>query len=178
MPSHDYRYLSEVAQREELVAWFTKAEVRNAAFWKKGVARLKQTECMFGRSGRLARAGANEWVFSSARFVEHGDAKPGEWLNISASGRLTEPSIAHRQACVIAGVPGLTLHGLRRSFASMCEWIEVPGGISAQIQGHAPQGVREQNYIRLPIDLLRVWHDKIEAWILDQAGVKFDPQAE
>jgi len=51
----------------------------------------------------------NEWVFSS----------PG-----SASGRLTEPSIAHRQACAAAGLE-LTLHGLRRSFASLCEWLDV-----------------------------------------------------
>ena len=104
----------------------------------------------------------NEWVFSS----------PG-----SASGRLTEPSIAHRQACAAAGLE-LTLHGLRRSFASLCEWLDIPGGISAQIQGHAPQGVREQNYIRRPLDLLRVHHERIEAWILEQAGIVFDAKAE
>ena len=104
----------------------------------------------------------NEWVFSSPT---------------SASGRLTEPSIAHRQACTAAGLE-LTLHGLRRSFASLCEWLDIPGGISAQIQGHAPQGVREQNYIRRPLDLLRVHHERIEAWILEQAGVQFDAQAE
>ncbi len=103
----------------------------------------------------------NEWVFSS----------PG-----SASGRLTEPSIAHRQACAAAGLE-LTLHGLRRSFASLCEWLDIPGGISAQIQGHAPQGVREQNYIRRPLDLLRVHHERIEAWILDQAWIVFDAKA-
>ncbi|MCX7258574.1 MAG: integrase family protein [Polaromonas sp.] len=103
----------------------------------------------------------NEWVFSSLT---------------SASGRLTEPSIAHRQACAAAGLE-LTLHGLRRSFASLCEWLDIPGGISAQIQGHAPQGVREQNYIRRPLDLLRVHHEKIEAWILEQAGVTFDASA-
>ena len=103
----------------------------------------------------------NEWVFSSPT---------------SASGRLTEPSIAHRQACTAAGLE-LTLHGLRRSFASLCEWLDIPGGISAQIQGHAPQGVREQNYIRRPLDLLRVHHERIEAWILEQAGVQFDAKA-
>ena len=103
----------------------------------------------------------NEWVFSS----------PG-----SASGRLTEPSIAHRQACAAAGLE-LTLHGLRRSFASLCEWLDIPGGISAQIQGHAPQGVREQNYIRRPLDLLRVHHERIEAWVLEQAGIVFDAKA-
>jgi integrase len=99
----------------------------------------------------------NEWVFSSPA---------------AASGRLTDPSIAHRKACSIAGLD-LTLHGLRRSFASLCEWIEMPAGIAAQIQGHKPQGVREQNYIRRPLDLLRVWHVKIEEWILQEAGINF-----
>jgi integrase len=103
----------------------------------------------------------NEWVFSSAA---------------SASGRLTEPSIAHRRACVAAGLE-MTLHGLRRSFASLCEWLDIPGGISAQIQGHAPQGVREQNYIRRSIDLLRVHHERIEGWILEQGGITFDDRA-
>jgi hypothetical protein len=53
----------------------------------------------------------------------------------------------------------------------LCEWIEVPAGISAQIQGHAPSGVREKNYIRREVDLLRKWHVRIEAWILGEAGV-------
>jgi integrase len=97
----------------------------------------------------------NEWVFSSPT---------------SKSGRLREPSVAHRKACAAAGL-SLTLHDLRRSFANLCEWLDIPGGISAQIQGHAPQGVREQNYIRRPLDLLRVHHKKIEAWVLKQAGV-------
>ena len=100
----------------------------------------------------------NEWVFSS---------------QTSKSGRLAEPSIAHRKACAAAGLE-LTLHGLRRSFASLCEWLDIPGGISAQIQGHAPQGVREQNYIRRPLDLLRVHHERIEAWMLEQGKIKFD----
>jgi integrase len=54
---------------------------------------------------------------------------------------------AHDKACAVAGLD-VTLHGLRRSFASLCRWIEMPAGISAQIQGHKPQGVREQHYIR------------------------------
>jgi integrase len=103
----------------------------------------------------------NKWVFSSP---------------IGATGRLTEPSIAHRKACAAAGLH-VSLHGLRRSFASLCEWLDIPGGISAQIQGHAPQGVREQNYIRRPLDLLRIHHEKIEAWILEQAGIVFDANA-
>jgi integrase len=92
----------------------------------------------------------------------------------AASGRIEEPRIAHGKACIIAGVD-VTLHGLRRSFASLCEWTETPAGIAAQIQGHAPQGVREQNYIRRPLDLLRMWHVKIEAWILKEAGIEYIP---
>jgi integrase len=92
----------------------------------------------------------------------------------AASGRIEEPRIAHGKACAIAGVD-VTLHGLRRSFASLCEWTETPAGIAAQIQGHAPQGVREQNYIRRSLDLLRMWHVKIEAWILEQSGIEFVP---
>ena len=101
----------------------------------------------------------NEWVFSSLT---------------SASGHLVEPRIAHDKACAIARLD-VTLHGLRRSFASLCEWIEMPAGIAAQIQGHKPQGVREKHYIRRPLDLLRMWHVKIEAWILQEAGIEFMP---
>jgi len=104
----------------------------------------------------------NEWVFSSPT---------------AATGRLTAPRVSHNNACSIAGL-SLTLHGLRRSFASLSEWVEMPSGIAAQIQGHKPQGVREQNYIRRPLDLLRVWHVKIEEWILGQANIKFVPAEE
>ena len=94
----------------------------------------------------------------------------------AASGHLTDPHAAHYRVCAVTGLD-VTLHGLRRSFASLCEWIEMPAGIAAQIQGHAPQGVREQHYIRRPLDLLRMWHVKIEAWILEQAGIEFVPVA-
>jgi integrase len=131
----------------------------------------------------------NEWVFSSVTAVSLDEKNTARRANYHAkkgrsapasrseSGRITEPSIAHRKACAAAGLSGLTLHGLRRSFASLCEWLDIPGGISAQIQGHAPQGVREQNYIRRPLDLLRVHHERIEAWILEQAGIAFDTKA-
>ncbi len=101
----------------------------------------------------------NQWVFSSPT---------------SASGHLVEPRIAHDKACAVAGVI-VTLHGLRRSFASLTEWIEMPAGIAAQIQGHKPQGIREKHYIRRPLDLLRIWHIKIESWILEQAKIEYLP---
>jgi len=89
-------------------------------------------------------------------------------------GHLIDPHDAHDKACTIAGLE-MTLYGLRRSFATLSEWIEMPAGIAAQIQGHKPSGVREKHYIRRPLDLLRMWHVKIESWILNEAGIQFVP---
>lgn len=104
--------------------------------------------------------------------------KPSPWIffsSTSANGRLGEPRAVHVRALELAGLPHLTLHGLRRSFGTLCEWVEVPTGISAQIMGHKPSALAEKHYRRRPIDLLRVWHEKIEGWILDQAGIEFKP---
>jgi len=77
----------------------------------------------------------------------------------------------------VAGVEGLTLHGLRRSFGTLAEWLELPAGVVAQIQGHKPSATAEKHYRARPLDLLRVHHEKLERWILEQAGVQFDAQA-
>ena len=104
----------------------------------------------------------NEWVFASSR----GTNRP-----------LTEPNHAHDRACAVAGIQGLTLHGLRRSFKSLTEWLEIPAGVVAQIMGHKPSATAEKHYTVRPLDLLRVHHERIEAWVLSQAGVQFDAQA-
>jgi integrase len=84
----------------------------------------------------------------------------------------------HAAACRVAGLEGLTLHGLRRSFKSLTEWLDIPGGVVAQIMGHKPSATAEKHYTVRPLDLLRVHHERIEAWILEQAGVAFQPKAE
>jgi integrase len=136
----------------------------------------------------------NEWVFASTRTLKMDpknikrrerdagqagrDAPAGEIAPASATGHLSDPSTSHRCACATAGLEGLTLHGLRRSFASLTEWLEVPTGVVAQIQGHKPSATAEKHYKRRPLDLLRVHHERIEAWVLEQAGVQFDTKAE
>ena len=44
--------------------------------------------------------------------------------------------------------------------------------------GHKPSATAEKHYTVRPLDLLRLHHERIEAWVLEQAGVKFDPKAE
>jgi len=98
----------------------------------------------------------NEFVFSSPT---------------AKSGRLEEPRIQHVKALAAAGLPALSLHGLRRSFGTLSEWVEVPAGIVAQIMGHKPSAIAEKHYIQRELDLLNLWHIKIEAWILEQAEI-------
>ena len=105
----------------------------------------------------------NVYVFASSR---------------SENAPLTEPNHAHDKACKVAAIDGLTLHGLRRSFGTLTEWLEVPAGVVAQIQGHKPSATAEKHYRVRPLDLLRVHHERIEAWVLEQAGVKFDAKAD
>ena len=99
----------------------------------------------------------NEWVFSAPT---------------AANGRIQEPRIAHKRALLAAGLPHVSLHGLRRSFGTLSEWVECPVGVVAQIQGHKPSAIAEKHYRRRPLDLLRMWHERIEAWILEQAGIE------
>ena len=95
---------------------------------------------------------------------------------VFASGKvdgipMSEPSNAHDKACAVAGIEGLTLHGLRRSFKSLTEWLDIPAGVVAQIMGHKPSATAEKHYTVRPLDLLRVHHERIESWILEQGKV-------
>ncbi len=96
----------------------------------------------------------------------------------SEDGAMAAPRKHHAQACAVAGIEGLTLHGLRRSFKSLTEWLEVSTGVVAQIMGHKPSATAEKHYTVRPLDLLRLHHERIEAWILEQAGIAFDRAAE
>ena len=189
---------SDVLQREQLAVWFAAVQqIQNPVIaaclqmmlltgarpgevlslrwedintqWKgiqirdkvEGSREIPATPYMLHLLAALPRR--NEWVFAS---------------NTSATGCLTEPNNPHTRACTAAGLKGLTLHGLRRSFSSLTEWLEVPAGVVAQIQGHKPSATAEKHYKVRPLELLRVHHERIEAWILEQAGVTFDAKAE
>ena len=188
---------SDVLQREQLAAWFASVrKIRNpiiSAYLqtllitgarREEVAGLRWADVDFQwNSFKMGDKVEDFRMVPMTPYVAHLLAalpRRNDFVFSSpaaASGRLAEPRIAHNEAVAAAGLPKMTLHGLRRSFATLCEWTETPAGIAAQIQGHAPQGVREQNYIRRPLDLLRMWHVKIESWMLEQAAIDFVPVA-
>ena len=189
---------SDVLQREQLAPWFAAVQqIQNPVIaaclqflllsgarlnevlamrwddvntqWKgiqirdkvEGTREIPATPYMLHLMATMPRR--NEFVFSSPT---------------SESGCLTEPNNPHTRACNAAGLSGLTLHGLRRSFKSLTEWLEVPVGVVAQIQGHKPSATAEKHYTVRPLELLRVHHERIEGWILEQAGVTFDTAVE
>ncbi len=189
---------SDVLTREQLPGWF--AAVRSIG--NPAVAAYLQTLLLVGcRPGELLALRwedvNTQWKGISIRDKVEGTREipatpyvlhllaglPRRNAFVFASDRtkdapLTEPNHAHTRASQAAGLEGLTLHGLRRSFASLTEWLEIPAGVVAQIQGHKPSATAEKHYKRRPLDLLRVHHERIETWVLEQAGVKFDRDAE
>ena len=123
----------------------------------EGVREIPATPYLLHLISTLSRR--NKWIFSSPS---------------SADGKLTDLNNAHTRACKVAGLDGLTLNGLRRSFKSLTEWIEIPAGVVAQLMGHKPSATAEKHYTVRPLELLAIHHVKIEAWILEQAGIVFD----
>lgn len=151
------------ARREELAALrWQDVDFQWRALWiKDKVAAEGRKVPLTPYLGHLLAAlpRRNEWVFSSPA---------------AGGGRITDPRRYHNRALSTAGLPHVTLHGLRRTFASLAEWVEMPLGIVAQIMGHLPSATAERHYINRPLELLGVWHGNYEAWILEQAGVEFD----
>lgn len=107
----------------------------------------------------------NGFVFASDRRIK------GE------TGRISDTRSNHTKALQSAGIEGLTIHGLRRSFSLLGEAAGAPAGAIAQVMGHKPSATAE-GYRPRSVDALRPYLERIEAHILQQAGVKFDPKAE
>jgi len=93
----------------------------------------------------------------------------------AAGGHIAEPRSAHDDVLTDAGIPHVSIHGLRRSFALLGEEAEVPAGAIAQVMGHRPSAVSE-GYKPRSIDALRRHLTRIEAFVLERAGVEFDPK--
>ncbi|MFO1385945.1 MAG: integrase family protein [Chitinivorax sp.] len=150
------------ARREELAALrWSEVDFRWGALWLNDKVeadgrKVPLTPYVSHLLAALPRR--NEWVFSSPT---------------AANGRIQEPRIPHNRALDVAGLPHVSLHGLRRTFRSLAEWVEMPAGVVAQIMGHRPSATAEKHYTNRPLELLAVWHGKYEAWILEQAGIAY-----
>ena len=89
------------------------------------------------------------------------------------AGRIADTRASHLKALQSAGIDGLTIHGLRRSFSLLGESAGAPAGAIAQVMGHKPSATAE-GYRPRSVDALRPYLAQIEAHILEQAGIVFD----
>ncbi len=105
------------------------------------------------------------------------DGTPNPYIfasSMSASGRLAEPRAPHANVLADAGIPHVSIHGLRRTFSLLGEAAGAPAGAIAQVMGHKPSAIAE-GYRPRSIDALRPYLAQIECFILDKAGIAFDP---
>lgn len=102
---------------------------------------------------------------------------PYVFASTGKAGRITDARNSHAKALQSAAIEGLTIHGLRRSFSLLGEAAGAPAGAIAQVMGHKPSATAE-GYRPRSVDALRPFLARIEAHILDLAGVQFDAQAE
>lgn len=116
----------------------------------------------------------NEWVFASVRLSSGKKGAPRLWVKASASGHIAEPSAPHAAVLADAGIPHVSIHGLRRTFSLLGEAAGAPAGAIAQVMGHKPSAIAE-GYRPRSIDALRPYLAQIEKFILDKAGIQFDP---
>lgn len=135
----------------------------------------------------------NEWVFASTKALsmtpqnikrrerdaaQAGRTAPaGNLSTVGTSGRMADPRSQHAKALSSAGIDGLTIHGLRRSFSLLGEAAGAPAGAIAQVMGHKPSATAE-GYRPRSVDALRPFMAQIEAHMLALAGVQFDAAAE
>jgi integrase len=182
----------DVLQREQLGLWFETVGAIGNPVMQAYLQALLLTGARATEMGRLKWADADfEWHSLTLRDKAEGERtipltpylaqllaalpRRNEYVFSSPSaksGRLTDANHRHTRALREAGLPQVTLHGLRRSFGTLSEWVECPVGVVAQIQGHKLSALAEKHYRRRPLDLLRLWHTRIEAWIRDQAGIE------
>lgn len=193
------RAQEDVLQREQLAGWFS--EVRKLP--NRAVAAYLQTVLLTGaRPGEILDMRWTDidfrWRKMTIRDKVEGmrtvpltpyvaailDSLPrrAEYVFAGAESKtgqpvkpMSKPHKIHEGAYKAAGVDKLTLNGLRRSFRTLTEWIEIPVGVVYQIMGHKPSATAEKHYTVRPIDLLRQHHESIEEWFLTYGNV--NPQA-
>jgi integrase len=186
---------SDTLQREQLAAWFSAVRSDNN---KVASAYLQSLLLTGARKGEIAglrwedvdlRFGGSLTIRDKVEGVRvipcptylrkllAGLPRQGEFVFGNLASRIAiNATYNHRRALAAAALSHVSLHGLRRSFGTLAEWVECPAGVVAQIMGHKPSATAETHYRARPLDLLRVWHEKIEKWILAAAGIEDDAE--
>jgi integrase len=63
------------------------------------------------------------------------------------------------------GFPGLTVHGLRRTFRSLCESLHFPAATIKVLMNHSLESDITDSYLDLPVEILRPYSEQVSAEI-------------
>lgn len=183
----------DALQKEHLAAWFDAVRTRLAATNPTAAAFVQfilLTGCRPGEARALT------WDDIDTRFktITFADTKAGEARTIGLTPFVAQllDSLPRRSSLVFASGTGKPLtglhyqlqrvatqagldyvseHGLRRSFGTLAEWCDLPSGVTAQIMGHKPSAIAEKHYRVRPVGMLREFHERIERFIIENAGL-------
>lgn len=186
----------DALQKEHLAAWFDAVRTRLAAT-NPTAAAFVQFVLLTGCRPGEARALTWDDIDTRFKTITFADTKAGESRTIgltpfvaqlldtlprtsslvfaSRNGKPIVP--CHKQLQRVAAWAGLDYvseHGLRRSFGTLAEWCDLPSGVTAQIMGHKPSAIAEKHYRVRPVGMLREFHERIERFIVENAGLSLD----
>jgi len=109
---------------------------------KRGIGRVDLVTCRFSVAQLLATLPRlNAFVFASA----------------SKAGRISDARSSHAKALQSAGIDGLTIHGLHRSFSLLGEVAGAPAGAIAQVMGHKPSATARATGRAVLMHCARIW---------------------
>jgi integrase len=107
------------------------------------------------RTGRIQRD-PSPYVFFSER---------------AECGHMTDISVAISKVAKASCIHGWSAHDLRRTYSGLAEWLDLPSGVIAQLQGHKPSATIERHYKPRSMDLLRMHAQRYEDWLVDNSGL-------
>lgn len=187
----------DALQKEHLAVWFDAVRTRLAATNPTAAAFVQfvlLTGCRPGEARALT------WGNIDTRFktITFADTKAGESRTIGLTPYVAQLldtlprtsslvfaatqtgkklSQCHKQLQRVAewaGIDYVSEHGLRRSFGTLAEWCDLPSGVTAQIMGHKPSAIAEKHYRVRPVGMLREFHERIERFIIENAGLSLE----
>ncbi len=184
----------QAIQRNQLATWFKAVNdlpnIMHRAFLQITILTGPRSESMRGLEDHLLdfkwktikvwdKVDQDYRIIPMTRYVEklllslpkHPESNYVFWSTNSDCGYVTDVRKKYYQHLKEKGLPRFTIHDLRRSFSNLTEWLDVPAGVVAQIMGHKPSATQEKHYKDRPVDLLRIHHQRIEDWILTEAGI-------
>lgn len=103
-------------------------------------------------------------------FERRRDLKDGSPFVFKGQGKGGDVTL-EAEALHRIGFPGLSVHGLRRTFRSICESLHFPAATIKVLMNHSLESDITDSYLDLPVEILRPYAEQVSAEIGRLAGI-------